>query len=54
MKAVVSKLRMELDPPFLVTAVILSFLKKDFIYLFIKDTETEAETLVEEESGSLQ
>ena len=29
------------------------FLKKYFIYLFIRDTEREAETQAEEEAGSL-
>ena len=30
------------------------FLKKDFIYLFMRDIEREAETLAEGEAGSLQ
>ena len=30
------------------------FFFKDFIYLFIRDTETEAETQTEGEAGSLQ
>ena len=30
------------------------FLKKDFIYLFMRDTEREAETQAEGEAGSMQ
>ena len=32
----------------------MSFFLKDFIYLFMRDTEREAETLAEGEVGSMQ
>ena len=35
-------------------AEINQFFKKDFIYLFMRDTEKEAETQAEGEAGSLQ
>ena len=34
--------------------MVLYFLKKDFFYLFIRDTEREAETQAKGETGSLQ
>ena len=37
-----------------VNGLIFSFLKKDFIYLFMRDTQREAETQAEGETGSLR